>query len=147
MSTDRIQPIAERVKDLKNLKTPESKRDIMKIVGYLGFYSCYIKNLHVDSQPFYEFINDWTSFHWTHEQEKLFQSIKDRIGKDTILAVSSTDYLFQIHVDSSNFGTGCILMQQFPAGKRIISFNATVFVKAEQKMSTLRRELCGTVQL
>ena len=46
------QPIAKRVKDLKNLKSPESKRDVKKVLGCLGFYSCYIKNLHVDNQPF-----------------------------------------------------------------------------------------------
>ena len=53
--------------------------------------------------------------------------------KNTILAVPSTDYPFHIHVDSSNVGTGCILLQQFPEGKGIVSFNSRVFDKAEQK--------------
>ena len=136
--------MAKRVKYLKNLKSPESKRDVMKVVGCLGFYSCYIKNLHVDSQPFYDLIKDSTTFHWTHEHEKLFQSIKDRISEDMILAVPSTDYPFHIHVDSSNFGTGCILIQQFPEGKRIISLTR-IFDEADQKMSTPHRELCGIV--
>ena len=57
----------------------------------------------------------------------------------------STDYLFQVHVDSSNVGTGCILIQQFPEGKRIITFNSRRFDKVEEKMSTLHRELCGIV--
>ena len=117
----------------------------MKVLGCLGFYNCYIKNLHVDSQPFYDLIKDSTPFHWTHEPEKLFQSIKDRISEDTILAVPSTDYPFHIHVDSSKGGTGCILIQQFPEGKRIISFNSRILDKAEQKMSTLHREPCGIV--
>ena len=50
-----------------------------------------------------------------------------------------------IHVDSSNVGTGCILVQQFPEVKRIVSFNSKVFDNAEQKMSTPHRELCGIV--
>ena len=95
----------------------------MKVLGCLEFYSCYIKNLHVDSQPFYDLIKDSTLFHWTHEHEKLFQSIKDRISEDTILAVLSADYTFHIHEDSSKVGTGCILIQEFPEGKLIISFN------------------------
>ena len=60
ISPEGIQPIATRLKDLKNLKSPESKRDIMKVLGCLGFYSCYIKNLHVDSQPLYDLIKDST---------------------------------------------------------------------------------------
>ena len=145
ISPEGLQPIAKRVKDLKNFKSTESKRDVMKIFRCLGFYSCYIKNLHVDSQPFYDLIKDSTPFHWTHEHEKLLQSIKDRISEDTILAVPSTDYPFHIHVDSLNVGTGCILIQQFPEEKRIVSLNSRVFDKAQQNISTLHRELCGIV--
>ena len=116
----------------------------MKVLGCIGFCSCYIKNLPVDSQPFYDRLKDSTPVHWTEKHKTLFNSIKEPIHKDTILAVSSTDYPFLIHVDSSNVGTGCILIQQFPEGKRIISFNSRVFDKAEQKMST-HRELCVIV--
>ena len=95
------------------------------------------QELHVDSQPFYELIKDTTPFKWTEQHETLFNQIKERISEDTILAVPSTEYPFHIHVDSSNVGTGCILVQQFPEGKRIVSFNSRVFDKAEQKTSTL----------
>ena len=117
----------------------------MKVLGCLGFYSCYIKNLHVDSQPFYELIKDTTPFTWTDQHEELFKEINSRISEDTTLAVPSTKYLFHIRVDSSNVGAGCILVQQFPAGKRIVSFNSRVFDNAEQEMSTLHQELCGIV--
>ena len=90
-------------------------------------------------------IEDSTTFHWTHEHEKLFQSIKDRNTEDAVLAVPSTGYPFHIHVDSLNAGTGCVLMQQFLAGQRIISFNSRFFDKAEQKKSNLHREICGIV--
>ena len=105
ISSERIQPNAKRIKDFKNNKSPECKRDVMKVLGYLGFYSCYIKNIHVASKPFYDFIRDSTSFHWTEEHESIFQMIKDRISEDTILAIPSTEYPFHIHVDSSNVGT------------------------------------------
>ena len=62
ISSDGIQPIAKRFKDLKNLKSPECKRDVIQVLGFLGFYSCYMKNLHVDSKPFYDLIRGSTSF-------------------------------------------------------------------------------------
>ena len=145
ISPEGIQPIAKRVDALRNPKSPQSKRDVMKVLGCLGFCSCYIKNLHVDSKPFYDLFKVYTPFHWTEEHEKLFNSIKERIRKDTIPAVPSTAYAFHIHVASSNVSTGCIVIQQFPEGKRIISFNSRVFDKAEQKMSPLHREICGIV--
>ena len=117
ISPDGIQPIGKRVDALRNLKSPQSKRDVMKVLGCLGFYSCYIKNLHVDLQPFYDLIEDSTPFNWTEEHEALFDSIKERIHKDTVLAVPSTDYPFHNHVDSSNVGTGFILIQEFLEGE------------------------------
>ena len=91
ISPDGIQPKAKCIDALRNLKSPQSKRDVMKILGCLGFYIFYIKNLHVDSHPFYDLIKDSTRFHWTEKHEILFNSIKERIHKDTVLAVPSTD--------------------------------------------------------
>ena len=66
--------------------------------------------------------------------EAVFQKLKDRFCHDIASAFPNTDYPFHIHADSSNVGTGCILIQAFPDGKKIISANSRVFDKAEQKM-------------
>ena len=139
------QTVAEKVRDLKSLKSPESNRDVMRILGSPGFYSTFIKNLHVDSKPFYELLRDDVPFKWTKGHEELFRNIKERISEETILAVPNPKYPFHIHVNSSSIGTGFILLQEFPSGKRIVSFNSRVFTKDEQKMSTLHRELCGVI--
>ena len=47
ISSEGIQPMAKRVKDLRNLKSPECKRYVLKKLRCLGFYSCYIRNFHV----------------------------------------------------------------------------------------------------
>ena len=117
----------------------------MRVLGCLGFYSMYIKNLHVDSKPFYDLIKTETTFQWTDEHEKLFRETKDRISEDTVLAIPDTRYPFHVHVDASSIGVGSILVQEFPTGKRIVSFNSRVYTKDEQKMSTTARELCGVI--
>ena len=48
-------------------------------------------------------------------------------------------------MDSSNVGTGSILVQEFPEGKKVVSFNSRILDKTEQKLSTMHRELCGIV--
>ena len=78
-----VQPVAKRVQDSKNLKSPECTQDVKKVLGCLGFYSCYIKNLHVDSQPFYELVKDTTPSKWTEQHETLFNQLKERISEDT----------------------------------------------------------------
>ena len=39
VSNKGIQPIAKRVHDVKKLKTPETKRDVMRVISSFGRYS------------------------------------------------------------------------------------------------------------
>ena len=117
----------------------------MRVLGYLGFYSMYKKILHVDSKPFYDLIKSETTFQWTDDHEKFFRKIKDRISGDAVLAIPDTGYHFHVHVDTSSIGVSSILVQEFPTGKRIVSFNFRVYPKDEQKMSTTAGELCGVI--
>ena len=71
--------------------------------------------------------------------------IRYRISENRSLAIPLTEYRIHSHEDLSNVVTGCILIQQFAEEKRIIFFNSQFFEKAERKMSTLHRELCGIV--
>ena len=75
----------------------------------------------------------------------MFTETKDRISEDTVLAIPDPRYPFHVHVGASSIGVGSVLVQEFPAGKRIVSFNSCVYTKNEQKMSTTARELCGVI--
>ena len=50
-----IEPIAKRVKKLKNLKSTQTKRDVMKVLGCPSFFGSQIRNLRVESQRFLRF--------------------------------------------------------------------------------------------
>ncbi|MCP4485250.1 MAG: hypothetical protein GY823_11910, partial [Flavobacteriaceae bacterium] len=145
VSEEGTSPVAKKVEELKNLKPPENKRDVMRILGCLNFYSKYIRNLHVRSKIFCELIKNETIFEWTQEHQILFQQIKDEISADTVMALPNVKYPFFIHCDSSNVGVGAILIQEFPHGKRILSFNSRIFNEAEQKLPTLSRELTAII--
>ena len=123
-----IRPVGKKVLYLGNLKSPENKRDVMNILGSLSFYSTFIKSLHVDSKPFHELLRDDVPFKWTREHEKLFQNNKDKIN-EKIPTVPNPKHPFHIHIDSFSIGTGSILVQEFPSGKRIVSFNSLAVTK------------------
>ena len=80
VSQDSIQTVAKKVAALKTSKSPENKRDVMRVLGCLRFYGRYIKNLHVDPKPFHELTRDNVPFEWTTEHDILSNELKDRIG-------------------------------------------------------------------
>ena len=110
----------------------------MKILRCLGIYSCYIKNIHEDIQPFYDSIKDSTPFHWTHEHEKL----KDW-KSDPCCAFSSLPF-----PHSRGLIKRWNRLYPNPTSswrKTKNRLNSTIFDKAEQKIYTLHSELCGKV--
>ena len=119
--------MAKKGQDTKNLKNPENQRDVMRINGNFGFYSTFKKIFHVDSKLFHELLRDDISFGWTKEHEKLMQNIKGSINQEITVVVPNPKYRFHIHVNSSSIDTGSILVQKFPSGKRIVSFNSRLF--------------------
>ena len=77
--------------------------------------------------------------------QKKFKEHKQEVCHDISNAFPSNDPPFHIHADSSNLGTGCVLIEDFLNRKRMISANSRGFDKAEQKMSPQHRELCGII--
>ena len=130
---DGLSPIASRIDDIRNLKTPETKTEVLRVLGMMGFYRTCILNFHIDAKPLYDLTKDTTLFKWLPEHEKVFTDLKQRFCHDISKAFPSNEYPFHIHADSSNLGTGCVLIQDFPDRKRMISANSRVFDRLNRK--------------
>ena len=57
-------PVISRIDDIKNLKTQESKTDILSVLGAMGFYSNYVINFHIDAKPLYDLTRGGVNFKW-----------------------------------------------------------------------------------
>ena len=68
-----IRPIYSKIDGIHKLKTPTSKRELMRFVGSINFYSKFIQNLHVNLKPLYTLLHDDVPFKWTPELNELFE--------------------------------------------------------------------------
>ena len=145
ISKGTLSPITSRNADIQNLKTPESKTDVLSVLEAMGFYANYVLNYHIDAKPLYDLVNNKANFEWLDSHKQVFDNLKAKFAHDISVAIPNPKNPFHIHADFSDLGTGSILIQQFPEGKRIFSANFRVFDKAEQKMSPRHRELCRII--
>ena len=60
ISKDGLSPIASRIDDIRNLKTPESKKEVLRVLGMMDFYHTYILNFHIDAKPLYDSTKETT---------------------------------------------------------------------------------------
>ena len=79
----------------------------------MGFYHTYFLYFHLETKPLYDLTTDKTLFKWLPIHEKIFMDLKQRFRHDISNEFSSSDYPVLVHAESSNLGTGCVLIQDF----------------------------------
>ena len=118
----------------------------MGFIGAFNFYLNFIEKLHINPKPFYDLLHENTPWKWTDEHERLFQKLKRSLTSERELTLPKTKHPFFITVDASLFGLGAVLFQLNEQNKmKVISYNSRILNSQEQNLSTLDRELLGTV--
>ena len=85
-----LRPIHSKIESIKKLKTPESKKDLMRFVGAINFYSKYIHNLQPHLKPFHELLHNDKLFQWNDALEIKFKEVKEMISSKSIVVIPNT---------------------------------------------------------
>ena len=133
-------PIQSKVDGIHKLKSPTTKRELMRVVGCVAFYNKFINDLHINLKPLYALLHDDVPFKWTPQLEEIFQQLKFSLKKDAELAIPNTTKPFYITVDASLNGAGAVLFQPNSNNKmQVLSYSSRIFDTQEQKLSTYNR--------
>ena len=81
---------------------------------------------------------DWK---WEEDQDKAFDSLKQRITKQPVLAVPTDEDQFRIECDSSNFANGAILSQKINEKWKPIAFRSRSLNATERNYEIYDKEL------
>ena len=106
-----IKPIPSKIDAFKRIPSPKEKKDVMKFLGSVNFYSQFIEKLHINLKPLYTLLHDDVKFQWTPELERIFQNVKNAMTADAKLTIPNTTHPFFITVDASLVGLGAVLFQ------------------------------------
>ena len=141
-----IKPIHSKITAIHKIHSPTGKVALMSFIGALNFYTKFIEKLHINLKPFYDLLHENTSWKWTDDHERLFQTLKSSLTSDTELTIPNTKHPFFITVDASLIGLGAVLFQLNEQNQmKVVSYNSRILNPQEQKLFTLKRELLGIV--
>src|ERR1044071_5720312 len=107
---------SEKVEAMKNLPTPKNLRDVQSVLGLFQYYKNFVKDFVRIAGPIYLILKK-DQFQWGPEQEKAFDTLKQKMMEAPILVHSDYDKEFILYTDASYTGLGFILTQKNEQGQ------------------------------
>ncbi|KAK2718885.1 hypothetical protein QYM36_006033 [Artemia franciscana] len=134
ISENGIHPDPQKVRALREMRTPNTKDELQTILGMMNYLARYIPNLSSINQPLHDLVKQ-QQFKWKQQHDKSFTNIKESICS-SLAFFDPTAGNVELQVDASKFGLGATLSQN---GKPI-SFASRSLNSTEQNYSQIEKE-------
>jgi hypothetical protein len=137
-------PLADKVKVLRDIPEPTTKKALRSFLGAMNFLRAYIPKFSEVSVP----LTNLTKAHVKHKicfndiERAAFNRIKQKLGDAVALHAPDFSKPFYIHTDASEVAVGAMLSQQNDDGITLkpIAFASRKFTECERRWSTVERE-------
>ena len=146
ISNKGIKKSPDFVEKILNYPKPSTVTQLRQFLGLANFQRKFIEQFSSIAKPLTCLTGGpkRKQIKWTPEMEQSFEILKEKLAEDVSLAFP--DYRkdanpLELYVDASGVGAGACLAQMQEGEYRHIAFSSVAFSKAEQKYSTIEREL------
>lgn len=141
----KVSPNPDKVRAIKEYKTPKNRKDIMRFLGCAGFYRSYVPGFSIIAKPLTYLLRKKTRWKWGPDQVKAFDKLKNIITSDTVMKLPDMDQPFILQTDASRQGLGCSLSQMGDKGLRPVAFASRTLNKHEENYSITELELLSVL--
>ena len=135
----------DKTKVIKSYPVPTNVKGIRAFLGLCGFYRKFVPNFAQISQPLTLLTKKNVKYHWSEEQEKAFESLKEALITPPILRYPDFKREFIVNTDASGTAIASILTQKYDGVEHPIIYSSRTLNSAEQRYSTIEREMLAIV--
>ena len=146
VSKEGLRPTESKVKAIKDAKAPQSLSELRSFIGIVNYYSRFQPNLAHKMAPLYSLLKQNQKWKWTDTQQNAFDTIKQELSDEVLLAHYNPDAEFILTCDASPFGIGAVLQQRTHDGTlHPIAFVSRTLNPAEKNYAQIEREALSIV--
>ncbi len=124
---------------------PRTVKHVRSFLGLAGFYREFIKMFSDTVVPLSDLTKKDLQFHWGHEQQIAFETLKKQITSQPTLILPRENVPFVIQTDASGFAVGAALMQNIGNGLQPIAFLSHKLNDAQTRYTTHEQELLAVI--
>jgi len=135
----------EKIKAVKEWKTPTKIKDIESFLGFANFYRWFIHNFSHTTRPLNE-LKGKKEWKWEKEHQEAFEELKEKIMSQPILSLPRREGKFRVETDTSGHAIGGVLSQEQDGKWKPIAFLSRTMQAVEQNYKIYDKELLAIVE-
>ncbi|GJY17206.1 reverse transcriptase domain-containing protein [Tanacetum coccineum] len=109
---DGIHVDSSKIEAVKNWEAPRTPSEVCSFLSLDGYYRRFIENFSKIAKSLTILTQKSRTFDWDEEQEKAFQTLKDKLSNAPVLALPDGLEDVLVYCDASGLGLGCVLIQR-----------------------------------
>jgi len=135
----------EKIKAVKEWKTPTKIKDVESFLGFANFYQRFIHNFSHTVKPLNK-LKGKKEWKWEKEHQEAFEELKEKITSQPVLSLPRREGKFRAETDTSGHTIGGVLSQEQDGKWRPIDFLSRTMQAAEQNYEIYDKELLAIVE-
>lgn len=142
MSGEGIRSNPAKVEVVENWKSSNTKKELLRFLGFAVFYHKYISNLSGKAKLLYSLLKKDVPYDWQQEHQAAFDKLKQELVRLPTLAYPNSNLPYDLHCDAFDTGLGSYLVRN----GRPIAFASRTLSSAEINYGTTEKECLSIVR-
>ena len=141
-----VRPLDAKIQTIAKFPIPTSRKELARFLGMAGYYRNFCLNFSEIAAPLTNLLSKKIKFVWTDDCQMAFDKVKLLLQKSPVLKSPDYEKPFKLIIDSSDVGTGSVLVQEASDGlDHPVSYFSKKFLKYQKNYSVVEKETLGLV--
>ena len=141
-----VRPLDAKIQTIVKYPIPTSRKELARFLGMAGYYRNFCLNFSDIAAPLTNLLSKKVKFVWTDDCQLAFDKVKLLLQKSPVLKSPDYEKPFKLIIDSSDIGTGSVLVQEASDGlDHSVSYFSKKFLKYQKNYSVVEKETLGLV--
>ena len=141
-----VRPLDAKIQTIVKYPIPTSRKELARFLGMAGYYRNFCLNFSEIAAPLTNLLSKKVKFVSTDDCQLAFDKVKLLLQKSPVLKSPDYEKPFKLIIDSSDIGTGSVLVQEASDGlDHPVSYFSKKFLKYQKNYSVVEKETLGLV--
>ena len=135
----------DKVKAIREMPAPSSKKEVRSFLGMAGYYRKFIPEFSEVAAPLTKLTKKDVRFEWGNPHQIAFECLKQQLASSPVLAYPRYDEEYKLQTDASNIALGAVLTQEKDGVDMPISYYSRKLNEAETRYTVTEKEALAIV--